>query len=113
MRFNFWKKDTQNIAASDKPDRGADVGGAKQIRLPNYPVLPIKAWTDRRLTPVAWARILVRLLPILQEYGYSLREIQNPSKETYVDESIYVLFQATILELYNIRVGFRRKNRAA
>lgn len=65
-----------------------------------YKVLVIKNWCETKLTPVAYARVLVRLLPVLREYGYDFKEMQHPTEQTRVKRDFFLLIQATIREIY-------------
>lgn len=64
-------------------------------------VLPIKIWCERNLTPVAWPRILLRVFPIMSEYGYDFTDMQKPNFETKISHDFYLVVRATIIEIYN------------
>lgn len=65
-----------------------------------YKVRSIKNWCEEKLTPVAWARVLVRTLPILRDYGYDFTEMQNPKASTRIHHDYYLVIRATLIEIY-------------
>jgi len=67
-----------------------------------HKVLPIKRWCEKELTPVAWARVLVRILPVLRQYGYNFSDIQNPGPSTQIRNDFYFVILATIQEIYEL-----------
>ncbi len=89
---------TQQVSSKPRSKQKAEPA-ENDIR--KYPVSPIKAWCETQLTPVAWARILVRLFPIMREQGYDFTEMQKPTERTKVDLDFYILIQATIQEIYD------------
>lgn len=65
-----------------------------------YKMHVIKSWCEEKLTPVAYARVLVRILPVLREYGYSFHEMQHPTLQTRINHDFFLVIKATIREIY-------------
>lgn len=93
------RKGITSVSMKPKPQETIiqNIAGATQHR-----VLPIKRWCERELTPVAWARVLVRILPVLRQYGYNFAEMQNPAPDTQVKEDFFLVLSATIQEIYEL-----------
>lgn len=65
-----------------------------------YKVLSIKEWCEQKLTPLAYARILVRLIPVIREYDYDFAELQHPTEKTRIKYDFYLVMRAAIKEIY-------------
>lgn len=118
MKLFFWKKKKDNslektlsevnhqdssnkeLEQSIKPQvsqSGSSIVNPKDKR---YSVLAMKEWSDKKLSPVAWARIILRIFSILRDNGYSFGEIHNPTPSTTVDYNVYLLIKESMKDIY-------------
>lgn len=70
------------------------------LEMRRYKVLSIKEWCEQKLTPLAYARILVRLIPVIREYDYDFADLQHPTEKTRVNYDLYLIMRAAIKEIY-------------
>jgi hypothetical protein len=65
-------------------------------------LLPLKTWCDINLNPLAWSRIVIRMLPVFRDFNQDLSTMQRPSHRTVVEYDLYLLIIATIQEIYGV-----------
>lgn len=99
MRLFFWKK------SKPEPQNAATNIAVQTSRTPTakqeyFNIYPVKSWCEIELTPLAWSRVVIRLLPILRDFNCDFSLMQKPRPDTKVEKEIYHLFLATIEELY-------------
>lgn len=58
----------------------------------------IKAYVDDAQTPLAWQRIVIRLLPHIREKGFFLHTFKG---DVEIDHELVMLIDATLVEMYN------------
>lgn len=63
-------------------------------------VAKIQTWCNENISPVAWQRVVLKVLPNLKEQGYGLNDLLNPSADLLLSESSLELFEKAIFELY-------------
>ena len=64
-------------------------------------ILILKDWCTKNITPLAWQRIVLKILPQLRENGFDLYELENPSEELHFGEAEFDLFTQTLKKLNN------------
>lgn len=69
-------------------------------------VKKVKNWCDATLTPLAWQRILIRLLPEFRQEGYFLHNIND---ESTLSESLLAHINRTLSDLYQINLPTQLK----
>lgn len=60
----------------------------------------IKGWCDNTLSPMAWSRVLTRLLPYLNQKGFFFQDLQEPKEGTVLPPDVINEIRATIHEIY-------------
>lgn len=118
MKLFFWKKKKDNslektlsevnhqdssnkeLEQSIKPQGSQSSSSIVNPRDKRYSVLAMKEWSDEKLSPVAWARIILRIFSILRDNGYSFGEIHNPTTSTTVDYNVYLLIKESMKDIY-------------
>ena len=112
MRLLFWKSKKRASPKPEKDDFAQDYTPEdqnapeeinKQTKPPQkkHKVLAIKNWCDKKLTPLAYARVLIRLLPVIREYDYNFGDLQHPTEDTSIQHDFFLLMKATIKEIYH------------
>jgi hypothetical protein len=139
MRLLFWKKKekvnkemptpvrsakrtntpnvtSQNVPTTTVPQKN---GQAKVVKL-KKPVdtnarelAPLKAWCDINLNPLAWSRIVIRMLPVFRDFNQNLSEMQKPRPSTVVEQDLHLLILATIQEIYGVEPQILSKKKLA
>jgi|GEM_PF-6584820 len=88
------QKETQQSGSAPRPS------GASQKEVKRYRILPLKRRCETELTPLAWSRVVIRLLPVLRDFNCDFSQIQKPNAQTDVEREVYMLLLATIEEIY-------------
>ncbi|WP_109831033.1 hypothetical protein [Reichenbachiella versicolor] len=65
-------------------------------------IVTLQAWCNKNITPLAWQRIVIKVLPSLREKGFELEELENPDPNRYFDEEEFKLFSETLSSVYQI-----------
>jgi hypothetical protein len=91
-----------------KPVRSAKVIAMRNRSIPENAreVMPLKAWCDINLDPLAWSRIIIRMLPVFRDFNKNLSDMQRPGPGTFVEEYLYTRMVATIREIYSVEPKF-------
>lgn len=115
MKLFFWKKRKsktilpQNSEIKDedlleefKKMVNTDISSVEEKKIPEkkYSVLAMKKWCDENLSPLAWARIMLKTFSIIRDAGYDFSEIQNPTRSTVINQNIYLIIRAAMVEIY-------------
>jgi hypothetical protein len=103
MKLFFWKKpETPQPTKSTKPLEAQPTNPRLSVATPSpkKKIYALKQWCELELTPLAWSRIIVRLLPVLRDFDCDFSEMQKPGANTAVDPELYKIFLATIEEIY-------------
>ena len=66
----------------------------------SVPAYQMKNWCDKNLSPVAWARILLRNLPYFTKKGFALADLQNPSSGLILNPETFKLLKDSIKSVY-------------
>lgn len=64
--------------------------------------LILKNWCNKNITPLAWQRIIIKILPQLRDKGFSLEDLENPQADHVFGDTEFGLFANTLESLYNI-----------
>lgn len=62
----------------------------------------LKNWCTKNITPLAWQRIVLKVLPQLREKGFDLGELENPGDDRVFTEEEFGLFAKTLESMYGI-----------
>ncbi|UXP31977.1 hypothetical protein N6H18_16655 [Reichenbachiella agarivorans] len=65
-------------------------------------VITLKNWCNSNITPLAWQRIIIKILPQLREKGFELDELEEPAPDRLFQEEEFKLFSGALNALYNI-----------
>jgi hypothetical protein len=65
-------------------------------------VVTLQAWCSKNITPLAWQRIVIKVLPQLRERGFELEELENPDPNRYFEDAEFKLFAESLNTIYNI-----------
>jgi hypothetical protein len=105
---------TKSTFNPDGKTSQARVVELKRAASPNSRALiTLKLWCDENLNPLAWSRIVIRMLPVFRDFGQNLSEMQKPKSNTYVEHDLYLLVLATIQEIYGVEPQLVQKKRLA
>jgi hypothetical protein len=66
--------------------------------------LLLKNWCNQHITPLAWQRIIMRVLPSLREAGLDLSDLQEPAENLFFEEEILAAFEVAMYELYEQKI---------
>lgn len=105
MKLFFWRKSSK-VNEDTRSSSATNAGGIKKESIAvkevtrYYRIQPLKRWAEAELTPLAWSRVVIRLLPVLRDFGCDFSEIQKPTLDTKVERDVYLLLIATIEEIY-------------
>ncbi|MEM9982150.1 MAG: hypothetical protein AAF734_06625 [Bacteroidota bacterium] len=67
-------------------------------------IIKIKEWCDANITPMAWQRVALKILPDLREQNISLSEIQNPNDSLVIENRYVIQIDNIIQELYEVEL---------
>ncbi|PIB34954.1 hypothetical protein BFP72_05885 [Reichenbachiella sp. 5M10] len=65
-------------------------------------VLTLKNWCNNNITPLAWQRIIIKILPELRNKGFELDELEEPASDRLFQEEEFKLFAEALNTIYNI-----------
>lgn len=65
-------------------------------------VVILKNWCNKNITPLAWQRIIIKVLPQYRERGFSLEDLENPQDNHVFGDEEFRLFTTTLETLYGI-----------
>jgi len=67
-------------------------------------VINCKKWCEENITPMAWPRVVLRLVPELREKGYTIKDLENPTGDLTVDEETFKLFNSVLKTIYEVEM---------
>lgn len=70
----------------------------------SVPVMPLREWVIRHISPFAWDRAIIRLLSTHHNLTLSLSELLKPQPSTQVPAHLYTALSHIIHEMYGIQV---------
>ncbi|MGB3849526.1 MAG: hypothetical protein WA958_06125 [Tunicatimonas sp.] len=62
--------------------------------------LLVKNWCDSSLSPMAWSRILTRMLPHFNQNGYYFQTLKNPDDSLIFKQETVEVLKETIQDIY-------------
>ena len=65
-------------------------------------LISLKNWCTANITPLAWQRIVLKILPQLRERGFNLSDLEDPNPDQSFGEEEFKLFTATLEAMYGI-----------
>lgn len=65
-------------------------------------VATLKNWCNKNITPLAWQRVVIKILPAMREKGFELEELENPGDNHFFQDAEFKLFAETLNDLYKI-----------
>jgi len=67
-------------------------------------VINCKNWCEENITPMAWPRVVLRVVPELRQKGYSVKEMENPTDSVTVDEETFKIFNEALKTIYEMEI---------
>lgn len=67
-------------------------------------VINCKNWCEENITPMAWPRVVLRIVPELRQKGYSVKEMENPTDDVTVDEETFKLINGALMTIYEMEI---------
>ena len=65
-------------------------------------LLVLKNWCNKNITPLAWQRIVLRILPQLRDRGFDLYDLENPDETQYFGDTEFGYFTGALEGMYGI-----------
>jgi len=65
-------------------------------------VLTLQNWCSENITPLAWQRIIIKVLPQLRERGFELDELESPSEDRVFQDAEFKIFEDALSTIYNM-----------
>lgn len=65
-------------------------------------VLTLKNWCNKSITPLAWQRIIIKILPELRDKGFELNQLEEPTPDMTFGEDEFQLFTSSLDAVYKI-----------
>ena len=67
-------------------------------------VINCKNWCEENITPMAWPRVVLRVVPELRRRGLSVKEMENPTDSVVVDQDTFKLFNNALKDIYEMEI---------
>ena len=67
-------------------------------------VINCKNWCEENITPMAWPRVVLRVVPELRRRGLSVKEMENPTDSVVVDQDTFKLFNTALKDIYEMEI---------
>ncbi|SMD37732.1 hypothetical protein SAMN04488029_3433 [Reichenbachiella faecimaris] len=65
-------------------------------------VLTLKNWCNKSITPLAWQRIIIKILPEMRDRGFELNALEDPAPDLTFGEEEFQLFTNSLDTVYKI-----------
>ena len=65
-------------------------------------LIVLKNWCTKNISPLAWQRIILKVLPQLRDRGFELTVLENPAEDKVFGETEFLLFTKTLESMYGI-----------
>ena len=65
-------------------------------------VVILKNWCTKNITPLAWQRIVLKVLPELRESGFELNQLEEPTPDMQFGDKEFELFTRSLDTVYKI-----------
>lgn len=62
--------------------------------------LQVKSWCDSSLSPMAWSRILTRMLPHFNQNGYYFQHLKEPNNTLIFNSETSEVLKQTVKDIY-------------
>ncbi|GIV25508.1 MAG: hypothetical protein KatS3mg026_1200 [Bacteroidia bacterium] len=102
-----WTEKEENPSPAPASDTTPAQGPAAAPPAPTIPFLsepirlaPLKEWTQRFISPYAWDRAVIRVLPLLREERIPLPEVLNPTPTTHLPPKLIQNLLLALQEMY-------------
>ena len=67
-------------------------------------LVALKNWCTETITPLAWQRIVIKVLPELRDGGYGLSQLENPTDDMFFKEKEISVVKSAINDLYSLEI---------
>lgn len=67
--------------------------------------LKIKNWCEENISPLAWKRIVLKIMDLAHEEGYSLGEIEQPGENMILSKKMQGMVNDVVMQLYSRRLS--------
>ena len=67
-------------------------------------LVALKSWCTETITPLAWQRVVIKVLPELRDSCYGLTQLENPSDEMFFKGDEVGTVQTAISDLYGLQI---------
>lgn len=70
----------------------------------NIKAINLKNWCIENVSPLAWSRIVLRVLPELRDLGHSLETVENPKPDLILNEKSILVIEKAMQSLYEMGI---------
>ncbi len=63
-----------------------------------------KNWCVENITPQSWSRLVLKSIDTIRAEGLSMKELENPSQDLVLSESLYSQLNKALNELYEMSI---------
>jgi hypothetical protein len=70
----------------------------------NIKAINLKSWCIDNISPLAWSRIVLRVLPELRDLGHSLEAVENPKPDLILNDKALVVIGKAMQTLYEMDI---------
>lgn len=64
--------------------------------------IDLKNWCIDNISPLAWSRIVLKVLPELRDLGHSLDSIENPKADLELNDKVLATIETAMQALYEL-----------
>ncbi|MEN3040632.1 MAG: hypothetical protein ABDH66_03715 [Bacteroidia bacterium] len=72
-----------------------------------YPILPLKEWIIRNISPYAWDRTVIRSLPELSRMGIATTMVLAPKPDTELPLPVLQVLLSSLESMYGVKPDLR------
>lgn len=65
-------------------------------------VVTLKNWCNKSITPLAWQRVIIKILPEMRERGFELQSLEEPTPDLVFGDEEFKLFASSLDTVYKI-----------
>ncbi|MEQ8713296.1 MAG: hypothetical protein RIC80_09775 [Cyclobacteriaceae bacterium] len=70
----------------------------------NVKAIDFKKWCVDNISPLAWSRLVLNVLPELRQLGHNLSDIENPSEQLTLGEKELKALEKAMNALYEMEL---------
>jgi hypothetical protein len=70
----------------------------------NIKAINLKNWCIENISPLAWSRIVLRVLPELRDLGHSLETVENPKPDLILEDKSLAVIEKAMQSLYEMGI---------